>query len=72
MRKYTPISSCQQKDRIDCLFKIYRANSHPQFPNGGKFTPYLESLGIGGKLMMEGPFGLFGYRPGGIAVIGEK
>jgi len=60
-RKYTPISSFNQKVKkdskipdlieflkgtFDLLVKIYRPNSHPDFPNGGRLTPYLESLKV--------------------------
>lgn len=26
--------------------KIYRPNAHPQFPNGGELTPWLEKLEV--------------------------
>lgn len=29
------------QDRIDALIKIYRPNVHPDYPNGGRFTPFL-------------------------------
>lgn len=41
VRKYTPISPCSQKDVMDVLFKIYRPNSNPKFPHGGKLTPWI-------------------------------
>lgn len=46
---------------MDVLVKIYRPNEDIQFPTGGKLTPYLEKLGIGDKIHLEGPYGKFGY-----------
>ena len=70
MRKYTPISPCSEKN-MELLVKIYRPNVNPNFPNGGKLTPYIESLNIGDKINVEGPFGRFGYEPNGTIVIDE-
>ena len=39
-RKYTPISPINEKGRALFAIKIYRKND--EFPNGGKFTQYLE------------------------------
>ena len=32
---------------MELVVKIYHANVHPKFPEGGKLTQYLESLPIG-------------------------
>ena len=40
-----------------------------KFPNGGKFTPYFETLKVGDRIHLEGPFGNFDYLPGGQAII---
>ena len=46
---------------------------NPNFPHGGKLTPYLEKLGIGDKIHIDGPFGRFSYKPGGVVIIdGEE
>lgn len=40
---------------MELVVKIYHANVHPKFPDGGKLTQYLESLPIGdtiGKLVL--------------------
>ena len=58
------------QDSIDFLVKIYRPNTHPNFPHGGKYTPFLETQEAGDKLMVEGPFGRFDYEAGGIVSIG--
>jgi ferredoxin-NADP reductase len=69
MRKYTPISPCSQKESMDLLIKIYRPDSNPNFPNGGKLTPYLETLNVGDTINVEGPFGRFGYEPKGTVIV---
>lgn len=32
---------------MDLVIKVYPANVHPKFPEGGKLTQYLESMNIG-------------------------
>ena len=32
---------------MDLVIKVYHANVHPKFPDGGKLTQYLESMSIG-------------------------
>ena len=34
-------------------------------------TPYLETLDIGAKINVEGPFGRFNYKAGGIVSIDD-
>ena len=29
------------------MFRIYPANTHPKFPEGGKLTQYLDNLSLG-------------------------
>ena len=57
---------------LDVLVKIYRPNKDIKYPNGGKFTPYLETLNEGDRIHLEGPFGNFDYLPGGNVVISKK
>ena len=57
------------QDILDVLVKIYRPNKDIKYPNGGKFTPYLETLHEGDRIHLEGPFGNFDYLPGGNVVI---
>ena len=47
VRSYTPISSDDDLGFVELLIKVYFANTHPKFPDGGKMTQYLESLKIG-------------------------
>ena len=44
------------------LFRIYPANTHPKFPEGGKLTQYLENLSLGDSVDVRGPSGLLVYN----------
>jgi NAD(P)H-flavin reductase len=57
------------QEGIKLMIKIYRPNVNPNFPQGGKLTPYLEKLGVGDKINVEGPYGKFDYREKGIVVV---
>ena len=35
MRAYTPTSSDDDLGHFDLVIKVYRANEHPRFPDGG-------------------------------------
>jgi cytochrome-b5 reductase len=65
-RKYTPISAIHQKGNFDLLIKVYRPNVHPKFPDGGKLTPFLESLNIGDTIQITGPRGKIRYLGHGV------
>lgn len=60
-----------KKGYLDLLVKIYRANENLNFPSGGKMTPYLESLEVGAKVHLEGPFGNFNYEGQGNCLISD-
>lgn len=38
MRAYTPTTANETKGHFDLVVKVYRANTHPKFPDGGKFS----------------------------------
>ena len=59
-RKYTPISFVYREGCVDFAIKIYQES--PEFPSGGKMSKYLDSLEIGNKIMVEGPFGSLRYH----------
>ena len=61
MRAYTPTSSDDELGHFDLVIKVYWANEHPRFPDGGKMSQYLESLPIGGEMEVKGPLGHFHY-----------
>ncbi len=56
---------------LDVLIKIYRANTHPKFPHGGKLTQFIEAMKIGDRLEVEGPRGKFNYERGLVKLEGD-
>ena len=44
---YTPVSSDDDLGFVDFCIKVYFANTHPNFPDGGKMSQHLESLKLG-------------------------
>lgn len=60
-RKYTPISVLRQQGFVKFPIKVYRRNVHPQFPEGGVMSQYLETLNLGDKVHMTGPRGKLKY-----------
>lgn len=61
-RKYTPTSPFDEKGKIVLPIKVYYKNTHPQFPEGGLMTQYLDSLKIGDKIEISGPKGRLEYK----------
>jgi len=61
VRPYTPVSSDEDLGYMDLVIKVYHANVHPKFPEGGKLTQYLESLPVGDTIDVRGPSGLLVY-----------
>lgn len=60
-RKYTPISTIHHEGYFDLLIKVYFKNTHPNFPEGGKMSQYLNDLKIGDEIQARGPFGKLQY-----------
>lgn len=47
------------------FFQVYFKNVHPNYPEGGKMTQYLENMKIGDTVLFRGPTGrLFYHEPG--------
>lgn len=61
MRAYTPVSSDDDLGHFTLCIKVYFANVHPKFPDGGKMSQYMESMQIGDMLKVKGPLGHFEY-----------
>lgn len=65
IRSYTPVSSDDDKGFVDLIVKVYKANVHPKFPDGGKMTQYLDAMNIGDKIAFRGPSGKLQYLGNG-------
>jgi len=68
MRAYTPLDS--GVGYVDFVIKVYFANVHPRFPDGGKMTQLMEAMKIGDTVEVKGPLGEYIFNtslPKGIA-----
>lgn len=61
-RSYTPITSDDDFGYVDFVIKVYFANVHPKFPEGGKLTQFLENMKIGDTINIAGPNGNLIYH----------
>ncbi|XP_004418443.2 PREDICTED: NADH-cytochrome b5 reductase 2 isoform X1 [Ceratotherium simum simum] len=62
VRAYTPVSSDDDRGFVDFIIKIYFKNEHPNHPEGGKMTQYLENMKIGDTILIRGPTGRLFYH----------
>lgn len=60
-RSYTPVSGDETPGTVTFVIKVYKANVHPKFPEGGKMSQHLDSLSIGDTMDMKGPKGHLTY-----------
>lgn len=65
MRPYTPMTDDSTLGHVDLLVKVYFANTHPRFPDGGKMSQLLDSMQIGDEIEVKGPLGEFNYKSDG-------
>lgn len=73
LRSYTPISEGDTKGYFDLLIRVYRANQHPKFPQGGLMSQHLDSLPMGGTIEVDPPHGHIIYEGRGrMTNLGEK
>lgn len=72
MRAYTPTSQDDDLGYFDLIIKVYRANQHPKFPEGGKMSQYLDTLAIGDEIEVKGPVGHFVYEGRGKYSLNRK
>lgn len=66
VRPYTPVSPADQKGYVDFVIKVYKANTHPDYPAGGKMSQYLMNIPITHYVDIRGPAGLLNYKGQGI------
>jgi NAD(P)H-flavin reductase len=72
MRPYTPMTDDCTVGHVDLLIKVYFANVHPRFPDGGKMSQLLDSMQIGDTIEVKGPLGEFHYKGNGAFTWHEK
>ncbi|TEA40506.1 hypothetical protein DBR06_SOUSAS15710042, partial [Sousa chinensis] len=65
VRAYTPVSSDEDLGFVDLIIKIYFKNVHPNHPEGGKRTQYLENMKTGDTILFQGPSGRLFYHGSG-------
>ena len=72
-RFYTPVTSdFTDVGYFDLIIKVYRKNEHPDFPEGGWMSQFLESVPIGTELVFRGPCGRIEYRDNGNFGLGKE
>jgi len=64
-RSYTPTTGDETLGTVTFVIKVYKANVHPKFPDGGKMSQHLDSLKIGDTIDMRGPKGHLEYSTKG-------
>ncbi|KAI7812095.1 putative NADH-cytochrome b5 reductase 2-like, partial [Triplophysa rosa] len=73
IRAYTPVSSDEDQGYVDLVVKVYHKNTHPNYPDGGKMSQYLNDMKIGDTIDFRGPNGLLVYNGNGkFAIRPEK
>ncbi|KAI4871947.1 hypothetical protein NFI96_002732 [Prochilodus magdalenae] len=65
IRAYTPVSSDEDQGFVDLVVKVYFKNTHPNYPDGGKMSQYLNDMKIGDTIDFRGPNGLLVYNGNG-------
>uniref|UniRef100_A0A1B0D3G2 NADH-cytochrome b5 reductase n=1 Tax=Phlebotomus papatasi TaxID=29031 RepID=A0A1B0D3G2_PHLPP len=65
IRAYTPVSSDEDCGFVDLVIKVYKKNTHPKFPNGGKMSQHLDAMKIGDTIAFRGPSGKLQYLGNG-------
>ena len=50
VRAYTPTSSDDDLGFFELVIKVYFANEHPKFPEGGKMSQWFHTLQVGQSL----------------------
>mmetsp|Transcript_41391 Transcript_41391/g.100458 ORF Transcript_41391/g.100458 Transcript_41391/m.100458 type:complete len:814 (-) Transcript_41391:553-2994(-) len=61
MRAYTPVAD--GPGYVDFVIKVYFANVHPKFPDGGALTQIMEKMAVGDCIEAKGPMGEFIFTP---------
>mmetsp|Transcript_23033 Transcript_23033/g.63047 ORF Transcript_23033/g.63047 Transcript_23033/m.63047 type:complete len:274 (-) Transcript_23033:567-1388(-) len=70
-RKYTPTTSDDEVGYVDLIIKVYKGGGE-KFVDGGKMSQYLDSLRVGDKMDISGPWGMHEYLGKGNFKSGTK
>jgi cytochrome-b5 reductase len=65
IRSYTPVTSDDDQGYVDLVIKVYRKDTNPKFPNGGKMSQYLDNMKLGDTIAFRGPSGKLQYTGNG-------
>eukprot|EP00635_Sarcinochrysidales_sp_CCMP3193_P014431 CAMPEP_0118902616 /NCGR_PEP_ID=MMETSP1166-20130328/7822_1 /TAXON_ID=1104430 /ORGANISM="Chrysoreinhardia sp, Strain CCMP3193" /LENGTH=337 /DNA_ID=CAMNT_0006841827 /DNA_START=41 /DNA_END=1055 /DNA_ORIENTATION=+ len=71
-RKYTPISSDDDRGYVDLVIKVYKGGLVDRFPDGGKMSQHVDKLKVGDALAISGPWGVVQYAGRGKWLYGRK
>lgn len=72
MRAYTPTSGVDEVGYFELVVKIYFKGQHPNFPNGGLMSQFLDSISTGTILEIKGPLGHIEYIGNGNFLVSGK
>eukprot|EP01018_Ginkgo_biloba_P023336 Gb_01163 [translate_table: standard] len=72
IRAYTPVTSDDEIGYFDLLIKIYHRGVHPNFPEGGLMSQYLDGLSLGDIIDIKGPIGHIHYQGRGNLLVSGK
>lgn len=71
-RKYTPTTSDHELGFVDLVIKVYKGGVVDRFPDGGKMSQYMDTLKVGDKLDISGPWGHNEYKGQGQFLVSKK
>lgn len=69
IRSYTPISAPNETGSVDLLVKVYFADEDAKW---GRMSRAIETMAIGDRIDMKGPFGKFEYLGSGKCRVGNN
>lgn len=72
-RKYTPVTSDEDKGHFDMVIKVYKSSVNPRFPAGGKMSQFVDRMAIGDMIPVSGPVGRLTYHGRGkVSMVDKK
>lgn len=72
-RKYTPVTSDEDRGYFDMVIKVYKAGVNDRFPDGGKMSQHVDNMEIGDVIPVSGPVGRLTYHGrGSFTMVNKK